>query len=337
MQANLPVRCGGLGIRSVVLLAPSAFLASAAATLPIQTALLPANFQPRDGFAEGVRGIWSAKYNFPTPDAGRAVKQRSWDEASIQQALQSLSGSCSDDISKARLLASQAPHSGDWLNAMPISSCGLRMDDEAVRVAIGLRLGVNLCAPHNCPCGAAVDALGIHGLSCRRSAGRTSRHNMLNDIIFRACIRSGVPASKEPTGLFLNDEKRPDGMTLVPWKMGRCVTWDVTCPDTLAISHRPITAFASGAASERAAMLKHIKYQSNKAVHDFVPIAVETLGPVNSEGLSFLRELGSRLSTVTRDPRETSFLFQRVSVCMQRANAIAFRGSFSNFYEDADD
>ena len=170
----------------MVLLAPSAFLASAAATLPIQTALLPANFQPRDGFAEGVGGILSAKYNFPTPDAGRAVKQRSWDEASIQKALQSLSGSCSDDISKARLLASQAPHSGDWLNAMPISSCGLKMDDEAVRVAIGLRLGVNLCAPHNCPCGAAVDALGIHGLSCRRSAGRTSRHNMLNDIIFRA-------------------------------------------------------------------------------------------------------------------------------------------------------
>ena len=83
-------------------------------------------------------------------------------------------------------------------------------------------------------------------------------------------------------------------MTLVPWKMGRCVTWDVTChcPDTLAISHRPITAFASGAASERAAMLKHIKYQSIKAVHDLVPIAVETLGPVNSEGPEFSSGIG---------------------------------------------
>ena len=66
---------------------------------------------------------------------------------------------------------------------------------------------------------------------------------MLNDIIYRACIRSGVPASKEPTGLFLNDEKITDGMTLVPWKKGRCVTWDVTCPDTLAASHRQITAY----------------------------------------------------------------------------------------------
>ena len=45
MQANLPVRCGGLGIRSVALLAPSAFLASAAATLPTQAALLPVNFK----------------------------------------------------------------------------------------------------------------------------------------------------------------------------------------------------------------------------------------------------------------------------------------------------
>ena len=95
MQANLPVRCGGLGIPSVLLLAPSAFLASAAATLSTQTALLPVNFQPRDGFAEGVAGIWSTKYSCPTSDAGRAVKQRSWDEAPIQHALQCLLESCS--------------------------------------------------------------------------------------------------------------------------------------------------------------------------------------------------------------------------------------------------
>ena len=193
-------------------------------------------------------------------------------------------------------------------------SCGLRLDDEAVRVAIGLRLGVNLCAPHGCSCGALVDALGIHRLSCRRSAGRMSRHDMLNDIIFHACIRSGVLASKEPTGLFLNDEKRTDGMTLVPWKMGRCVTWDVTYPDTLVAFHHQITAYASGAASERAAMLKHIKYQAIKAVHDFVPIAVETLGPINNQGMIFLRELGGRLSTASRDPRELLLLLNRYCI-----------------------
>ena len=39
-QANLPVQMGGLGVRSVCMLASSAFLVSAAATLPLQNAIL---------------------------------------------------------------------------------------------------------------------------------------------------------------------------------------------------------------------------------------------------------------------------------------------------------
>ena len=38
-------------------------------------------------------------------------------------------------------------HSADWLMAMPIASCGLALDNEAVRVAVGLRLGLDLCGP----------------------------------------------------------------------------------------------------------------------------------------------------------------------------------------------
>ena len=41
LQASLPVGEGGLGIRSAQMLAPSAFLASAASTLALQQSILP--------------------------------------------------------------------------------------------------------------------------------------------------------------------------------------------------------------------------------------------------------------------------------------------------------
>ena len=44
-------------------------------------------------------------------------------------------------------LAACTQHSGDWLFALPVASCGLQLDDEAVRVAVGLRLGWT-CARH---------------------------------------------------------------------------------------------------------------------------------------------------------------------------------------------
>src|SRR6218665_2906547 len=82
-------------------------------------------------------------------------------------------------------------------------------------------------------------------------------------------------------------------------------------------------------AAEHAADRKRNKYATLPASHEFVPIAVETLGPINREGREFLLELGRRGAWVSGDPRKTVFLFQRLSVCIQRFNAVAYRGTFS--------
>ena len=229
---------------------------------------------------------------------------------------------------KARILAVTGKRGSEWLHALPISSCGLRLDDEAIRVAIGLRLGVQLCQAHECPCGAEVDTLGTHGLSCRQSAGRAARHQQLNDLIYRAVRRADVPAVKEPAGLSRSDGKKPDGLTLVPWQVGRSLTWDVTVADTLAASYCAISTTAAGAVAEAAASRKTAKYASIASTHIFVPIAVETMGPVCAEAESFLTDLGRRLAQRSDDARETTFLFQRLSILIQRFNAICFRGSF---------
>ena len=192
-------------------------------------------------------------------------------------------------------------------------------------MAVGLRLGLPLCAPHICGCGSAVDTRGLHGLACRQSSGRMSRHHLINDIVHRALTRAEVPAIKEPAGLMRSDGKRPDGLTLIPW---HCLTWDVTVIDTHADSYLSHTSTTQGSAAIIAANRKSEKYQSLIHTHEFCPIAIETLGPINAEARMFLSELGRRISAVSGEARETSFLMQRISVVMQRSNAVAVRGTF---------
>ena len=194
----------------------------------------------------------------------------------------------SDAADRARILAVSAPRSSDWLHAYPISSCGLHLDDEAIRVAVGFRLGARICEPHPCPCGAVVDSRGIHCLSCRRSAGRASRHHNLNDIIWRALARANVPSVKEPPGLFRSDGKRPDGLTMIPWHDGKCMAWDVTVTDTLANSYLNATSISAGAAAELAALRKADKYRDLSSAYYFLPVAIETFGLVNEAASEFL-------------------------------------------------
>ena len=50
----------------------------------------------------------------------------------------------------------------------------------------------------------------------------------------------------------------------------------------------------------------------------FVPLACEVSGAWCTDGLEFLNDLGSRISDVTGDKRDTDFLFQRLSIALQR-------------------
>jgi len=73
---------------------------------------------------------------------------------------------------EARFLAAVEPHSGDWLFALPVTSCGLRLIDEAVRVAVAMRLDCRVYVAHTCRCGALVDAHGIHGSVCNQDPSK---------------------------------------------------------------------------------------------------------------------------------------------------------------------
>jgi len=56
------------------------------------------------------------------------------------------------------------------------------------------------------------------------------------------------------------------------------------------------------------------------------PIAVETLGPLNTSACQLFGNLGRKISS-SGDDREGALLFQRVSVLVQRFNAVLLHDS----------
>ena len=274
------------------------------------------------------QSCWSAEHDHRAPEGAAACKQKAWDGLRAASAAERMLEGADNDEERARLLSVSTNESGAWLRALPVTALGLRMDDNTVRVAVGLRLGTAVCGPHSCQhCGTAVDALGRHALSCRRSEGRHQRHTAVNDIIKRSLSAAHVPSRLEPTGLLRSDGKRPDGVTLAPWKSVCLLIWDATCPDTLALSYRAHAIQEPGKVAAAAEERKSEKYRGLPPGHMFSPIAIETLGAIGPKSLALLKEFGRRIRAESGEPKSTEYLLQRLSVAVQRGNSTSVQGS----------
>ena len=328
-QAKLPVRWGGLGIRTIDSVGLPAFLSScySVSTLLSTISSSSSSLEWHNMHLLSMLHTWASRVGDSVPVPSSCSSQRSWDDILSKVSLSELTEG-ETMVSHARILASNSEHSGDWLHALPSAPLGLRLSDEELRISVGLRLGVPLVVEHICRCGALVLADGHHGLSCARSSGRSSRHTAVNGLIARAFRSIDIPVILEPPGLAREDGKRPDGLTMVPWVQGRSLIWDFTCPDTLAPSHLQSSAASAGSAAEGAERRKTAKYRSLAMAYDFVPIAVPTLGSCGPEATSFFAALGSRLCRESGDMRAACLFRQRVSLAVQRGNAASVLGTF---------
>jgi len=52
------------------------------------------------------------------------------------------------------------------------------------------------------------------------------------------------------------------------------------------------------------------KYSKLLSTHIFCPVAVETAGTWNGLAIELVQEIGRRITAITKDARETVFLFQ---------------------------
>lgn len=247
-------------------------------------------------------------------------QQRTWDVPLCESVAAGLLERA-DQISRSRILAANSRESGLWLHALPTPALGTLLDPESFRIAIALRVGAAICEQHRCKCGKIMDARGLHGLSCKYSAGRHPRHSALNDVIRRALQSAGIPSVLEPVGVDRGDGKRPDGISIFPYSNGKCLCWDATCVDTFAASHIYNSAVSAGSAAREAEVRKCRKYEALSTRYRFEPISVETTGVYGATTCALLSDMGRRISNVSGDRRETLWLEQRIGLAVQRGNA----------------
>ena len=134
------VKLGGLGFRSAVTLAPSAFMASTAGTRILRNPILPLAYcdQPDEGSrcisacaARNVRGRSADRPICLHPENLGSIVTSKVEAELINRA--------TTQLDKAWLFVTGAARAGDWLLTSPITAVCLRLYDETIRVAMGHR------------------------------------------------------------------------------------------------------------------------------------------------------------------------------------------------------
>ena len=171
----------------------------------------------------------------------------------------------------------------------------------------------------------------------------------MNDIIWRSVKKAQYPAVKEPVGLSQSNGKDRMGQR---WSHGREGSrWLGTWPSqirlrTLILARRrrerqqqqterrktkrqstpiwPRRTISCQSQSRQVVPGMNWLWSSSRSKE-----GIETGGAWNELALEFITEQGRRISGVTQKPRETQFLFQRLSTSLLRGNAVAFKNTFS--------
>ena len=73
--------------------------------------------------------------------------------------------------------------------------------------------------------------------------------------------------------------------------------------------------------------IKSTKYTELAQTYCFIPIGIETFGSWGSEGHKLVKEIGKKVMEETGEKRSAFFLFQSISIAIQRGNASCVLGT----------
>ena len=97
--------------------------------------------------------------------------------------------------------------------------------------------------------------------------------------------------------------------------------------DTVCQSYINQSSKIAGAAADYREELKTQKYSELAEKYWFVPVAIESMGSWGTIGHKLVKEIGKKVMEATGETRSTEFLFQAISIALQRGNASCVIGT----------
>jgi hypothetical protein len=82
-----------------------------------------------------------------------------------------------------------------------------------------------------------------------QKCSKKTSHEIINDPVKRALTSAEIPSIRETNGYYRKDNKRPDGITLIPWLCGKSLLSNLTCTDTLTQSYIQLCSKKAGEAA----------------------------------------------------------------------------------------
>ena len=341
LQATLPVRLGGLGLREAVKSAPAAYVGScnstkllvqdfvrkacnslASTNVPVPTSLLleeSESYLQSCSFLKNEHSHLLLDFNNSTQ---RQIQSKL--DADLFNCL--LNNASLRD--RARLNSISTPHAGAWLRAIPNPNLGLSMLSHEFVISIRLWLGIKMfpSPPTSilCTCRQHIDPFGDHLISCGTGPERTRRHNALAEVIFQALLVKNKDVVKE-VRCSGSDESRPGDVFHPDFLEGKPAYFDITVRNSLQPLYVTKAAVRAGAAAEAGEEQKDTRHEANVLATGglFYPLVLETLGFWSPFSIKTLKAIASKTSAVSGIRFHQAFqnLTQQLSVQLWKYNA----------------
>ena len=325
-QAQLSLSRGGLGMRSLSLHSPAAFIAS----LCSSGYGSPSNHHLSDAIQTFNESVSPSDTIQSDGLVSSSVHQNQLSsKIDIHQFNNILIVSSVAD--KARLLSVSSPHAASWLTVVPSEGLGLHLEPSVFQVAVKWWLGLDtsngsLCAL--CP-NSALDPLGHHATTCKKGGDVVTRHNQLRNVLAETCRRAHLSVKVEMGSNLTSehDHSRPADILLPNWALGKPAAFDISVTSPLNPKIVSVAGLSAGAAALSTEERKHNENdpKCNALGWYCVPLVTESYGAWGKEAMDSFKMLASRLAIISGKPKSVvlSDLYSRLNLHLVRANATA--------------